>query len=118
MLSGEFPKLFQVKKIGAVENIANPLVVTNSYKFTSLCVVDMMIICSIYFHSYGYMRLATCPISVQLRKSDFHSCPSSPVVRVTNRSPIVCLLATPYTCAYNLYISPYIYIYEYLDLPM
>lgn len=50
------------------------------------------------------MRLATCPISVQLRKSDFHSCPSSPVVRVTNRSPIVCLLATPYTCAYNMYI--------------
>ena len=115
MLSGEFPKLFQVKKIGAVENIANPLVVTNSYKFTSLCVVDMMIICSIYFHSYGYMRLATCPYFCAATKKWFPLLPLESCCK-SDKSFTYCLFVgnSLYMCIQSVYISVYIYIYIYI----
>ena len=113
MVSREVLKLFQVKKLGQWKQRES----FGSDKFTSLCVVDMMIICSIYFHSYGKIIVHNVYETSHLSyfcaatKEWFPLLPLESCCK-SDKSFTYCLFIgnSIYMCIQYVYISVYIYI--------
>ena len=113
------PSCFRWRKLGQWKQRES----FGSDKFTSLCIVDMMIICSIYFHSYGKIIVHNVYETSHLSyfcaatKEWFPLLPLESCCK-SDKSFTYCLFIgnSIYMCIQYVYISVYIYIY--LDLPM